>query len=892
MEGKWYSNGIHEIFHALNSGKEGLTHEEADVRLKRDGPNKLPDAKVDSVFKIFLRQFQSPLIYILIVAAIIVLLLGERVDATIIFLVLLFNAIVGTIQEGKAQNTLKALKNFTTTNTTVIRSGSEMVIPDFEVVIGDIIILQEGEKIPADARIFESNGLTVDESALTGESVPVGKIEENLEKENLQTADQKNMVFKGTHVTAGNGMAVVTGIGLNTEFGKISKEIMGIDTEIPLKIKVRNLTRVIIILTLSICTSIFFLGIFLGNSVETMFATVVSMAVSIVPEGLPIVLTLILATGVWRMSKRNALVKKLQAVEALGQAEILAVDKTGTLTENEIVLREVYVDGKTFNVTGNGYKAEGFIELEGKKVDPPNHPELLMAGKIAALGSDNGVSFDEDTKSWVPTGDPTDAALSVFAHKAGFHKQVLEKESPILSEIPFSSKHKFHAVAHKHEGKVFTTVIGAPEKILELSTKHYQSEKHLEMTKRHRGEVEEKLIKMYKEGLRVIACAILEGDIKEIEEKDIKNLVFVGVYGLKDVLRPEVHEAVGKAQSAGLKVIMITGDHKITAESIAKEVGIFKDGDTVLTGAEIDSYTEQEFLDVLPNVSVFARVTPEHKFKIVQGFKKRGESIAMTGDGVNDAPSLVEADLGISMGKKGTEVAKEASDIVLLDDNFSSIVAAIEEGRSIYRTIRKVITYLFATSFGEVLTITGALLLGFPLPILPAQIVWLNFVTDGFLVVTFAMEPKDDNLLKGKFENQSKYLLDIPIFKRIIILAIPMMIGTLALFSQYYAVDITKAWTISLTTLAAFNWLNAWNVRSGHKSIFRTNPLSNKYLLAATVIVVLLQLLAIYNPILQKYLKTTALDLQDWLLIIPVAFSIVLVEEIRKLIYRRRHKDY
>ena len=887
----WYSLGIEKIFTELKSGKDGITHEEAEIRLKNDGPNKLPDAKVDGILKIFLRQFQSPLIYILIVAAVIVLVLGEQVDATIIFLVLLFNAIVGTIQEGKAQNTLKALKNFTTTNTTVIRGGNELVIPDYEVVKGDIIVLQEGEKIPADARVFESNGLTVDESALTGESVPVGKIEEAIQKDDLQIADQKNMIFKGTNITAGNGLAVVTGTGLGTEFGKISKEIMEIDTEIPLKVKVRNLTRIIIALTFIICTSVFFLGIFLGNSVKDMFATVVSMAVSIVPEGLPIVLTLILATGVWRMSKRNALVKKLQAVEALGQGQMLAVDKTGTLTENEIVLRKVYVNGKMFDVTGNGYKSEGQVELDGKKVDPPNHPELLIAGKIAALGSDNGVSYDEDAKEWVPTGDPTDAALSVFAHKVGFHKEVLEKESPILSEIPFSSKYKYHAVAHKHEGKVFTTVIGAPEKILELSKKHYQSGKHMEMTKKQKDEIEENLMKMYKDGLRVIACALLDSDEKEIDEKDIKNLVFVGVYGLKDVLRPEVHDAVAKAQTAGFKVIMITGDHKITAESIAKEVGIFREGDIVMTGSEIDALSEQEFLDVLPSVSVFARVTPDHKFKIVQGFKKRGESIAMTGDGVNDAPSLVEADLGISMGKKGTEVAKEASDIVLLDDNFASIVAAIEEGRNIYRTIRKVITYLFATSFGEVMTIAGALLLGFPLPILPAQIVWLNFVTDGFLVVTFAMEPKDDNLLKGKFENQSKYLLDLPIFRRILILALPMMFGTLMLFSQYYEIDIVKAWTISLTTLAAFNWLNAWNVRSGHKSIFRTNPLTNKFLLGATIIVICLQLLAIYNPILQKYLKTTALDLQDWLLIIPVAFSIVLVEEIRKFIYRRRHKD-
>lgn len=886
----WHAKSLLEVFSELKSDESGLADKEALERYRRDGPNKLPDAKVDSLLKIFLRQFQSPLIYILIVAAVVVFTLGETVDAVIIFLVLFFNAVIGTVQEGKAQNTLKALKNFATTNTTVVRDGAEKVIPDYEVVVGDVIVLQEGEKIPADARIFESNSLTVDESALTGESVPVNKHDERITKEKLSLPDQKNMLFKGTHITAGNGLAVVVGTGLGTEFGKISKEIMGIDTEIPLKKKVRNLTRIIIVLALTICTSVFFLGLFMGNSVREMFATVVSLAVSIVPEGLPIVLTLILAHGVWRMSKRNALVKKLQAVEALGQGKMLAVDKTGTLTENEIVLRKVYVDGKTFFVTGDGYKSEGQVELDGKKVDPPNHPELIMAGKIAALGSDNGVSYNDDEKVWVPTGDPTDAALSVFAHKVGFHKELLEKESPILSEIPFSSKYKFHAVAHKHEGKVFTTVIGAPEKILALSKKHYQSGKHLEMHKKNKDEIEENLTKMYMEGLRVIAFAILEGDKKELDEKDIKNLTFVGVYGLKDVLRPEVDKAIADAQSAGFKVIMITGDHRITAESIANEVGIFKKGDTVLTGADIDSLSEKEFMDVLPNVSVFARVTPDHKFKIVQGFKKRGESIAMTGDGVNDAPSLVEADLGISMGKKGTEVAKEASDIILLDDNFASIVAAIEEGRSIYKTIKKVLLYLFSTSFGLVLTIVGSILLGFPLPILPAQIIWLNFVTDGFLVVTFSMEPKDKDILREKYEETSKYLLDFKMLRHIFLLAAPMMIGTLILFSQIYEANLAKAITMSLTTLAMFNWFNAWNVRSETKSIFNTNVLENKYLLLATIWIILLQLFAVYNPFMQKYLHTTPLSWQDWLIMIPIASSIVVVEEIRKYFVRRNHK--
>ncbi len=888
MQEKWYKKGVHEIFQAFGSKKEGLSGTEASERLKRDGLNKLPDAKIDSVFLIFLRQFQSPLIYILIFASIIIFLMGEFADGLIILFVLLFNAIIGAIQEGKAQNTLLALKKYSQTSTTVTRDGKEIVIPDTEVVVGDIIILQEGAKIPSDARIFESNNLTVDESALTGESVPVNKVSENLTGENLQISDQTNMVFKGTHVVAGNGKAIVVSVGLNTVFGKISEEIASIDTEIPLKIKIRNLTRLIIILVLIVCTSIFFLGIIMGHPPSDMFATVVSLSVAIVPEGLPIVMTLILATGVWRMSKRNALVKKLQAVEALGQAKFLAVDKTGTLTENEIILRKVYINNETFTVTGDGYKPEGSIQMGDKKIDPLNHEGLILAGKMAALGSDYSVSYNDEAKSWIPTGDPIDAALSVFAHKVGFHKDTLEKESPRISEIPFDSKYKFHASSHNIEGKIFTTVIGAPEELLELSNKYIHNGKHFELHPEKRKEIEEILVKMYGEGLRVVAFALQEDHEKVESEKNLNELVFAGFYGLRDSIRPEVKGAVEKAEAAGIKVIMITGDHKITGQRIAEEVGIFHAGDLVLTGDEIDGYSDQEFMDVLPRVSVFTRVTPDHKLKIIKAFKARGDTVAMTGDGVNDAPSLVAADLGISMGKIGTEVAKEASDIVLLDDNFSSIISAIEEGRSIYKSIKKVIFYLFTTSLGEVFTIAGALLLGLPLPLLAAQIIWLNFVTEGFLVVALSMDPKEEGLLRGNFEKPKKYIIDNLTIFRMITLAVPMTIGTIFLFSQYYQIDMVKAWTISLTTLAVFVWFNAWNARSETKSIFQMNPFSNKFLVLSTIIVVVLQLFAIYNPVMQKYLKTTALGVSDWLLIIPIASSIIIVEEIRKFYFRHK----
>src|SRR3989338_9349479 len=886
MDNQWYAKKVPNVFEILNSNKDGLTNEEAKSRLTKYGFNKLPESKLDSLIIIFLRQFQSPLIYILLIASLIVFLMKEFIDGSIILFVLFFNAIVGTIQEGKAQNTLLALKKFTETNTKVLRDGKELVIPDYEVVPGDVVILQEGDKVPADARIIESNNLTVNEAAMTGESQPVNKFDEVFSATNLQTADQKNMVFKGTNIVAGNGKAVVIATGLETVLGKISKEIAVINTEIPLKANIRYLTRLIIATVATICTSIFILGIFLGHSVREMFATVVSLAVSIIPEGLPIVMTLVLATGVWRMSKRNALVKKLQAVEALGQARVIAVDKTGTLTKNELVVRQVWTAEKLFDVSGVGYEPIGNITFGNNIVDAANHPELLMLGRAVALCASARLLFSDTEKHWSITGDPTEAAMVVFAQKIGFRKEDLLTEMPVLSETPFDYKLKYRAVVNSIEGKNFLTVIGAPEVIIGLSKNIASVDGIYALLKEEKEKLEKILIHMSGLGQRVIAVGIHENTRRMADPQSISELTFVGFLGMKGVVRPEIKDAMARAQEAGIKVVMITGDHKITAQAIAREAGIYHDGDEILTGNEIDAMNDNELSDKLSRTTVFARVTPEHKLKIINAFKKRGEIIAMTGDGVNDAPSLVAADLGVAMGNIGTEVAKEAADIVLLDDNFGSIVSAVEEGRNIYKTIKKVILYLFSTSIGEVLTIIGALLLGFPLPILAAQIIWLNFVTDGFLDVSLAMEPKEEGLLLGKFERPKKYLIDKLMLQRMIIMAIPMMIGTLFLFQKYADTNIEKAWTISLTTLAVFQWFNAWNCRSDSKSIFQSNPFSNKFLLGATFIVIILQLLAVYTPVLQKVLHTVPLERSDWFMIVPIALSIVIIEEIRKFFSR------
>jgi len=892
MTNNYHQKTAEEIIREFGSHEDGLRESEAKSRLAEYGPNKFKDAHVCGYPMIFLRQFRSPLIYVLIAAGALVAFMGEIIDALIIAAVLLFNAIVGTIQEGKAERTLLALRRMTATKATVLRDGREIIIPDEAVVPGDIISLNEGDRVPADARLISSNTLRADEASLTGESESAGKDAAALPAE-TPLADRKNMVWKGTHIVSGNGRAIVVATGINTQIGKIAERVAAIDAEIPLKRDIKNLSRLIIIAVAIIGAAFFGYGVLSGRPAAQMFATVVTLAVSIVPEGLPIVLTLVLAGGVWRLSRRNVLVKKLQAVEALGQARVIAVDKTGTLTKNEMTVQKVYVDGKFFDVGGAGYEPGGDIWLGENAIDPLNHGELILLGKTAAFSANARAVFKEDVGRWEVIGDPTEAALRVFAEKVGFKKDELEEESPKIGEIPFSYKTKYHATMHQIDGRSMLTVIGAPEVVLRFSEKIWENGSEREMSAGDRDRLENCLTGLFQEGLRVLAVSIGYDGAGILTSEKISRLTFLGFVGMKDALRPEVGEAVAGAVAAGMRVIMITGDHKITAAAIGREAGIYREGDEILTGEDLDALSEEDLSRRLGKISIFARVTPEHKLKIINAYKKRGEIIAMTGDGVNDAPSLVAADLGVAMGKIGTEVAKEAADIILTDDNFGTITIAVEEGRHIYKTIKKVILYLFSTSLGEVFIIGGAIVLGWPLPILPAQIIWLNFVTDGFLDVALAMEPKEAGLLRGNFERPKKYLLDKFTIKRMVFMAMVMTIGSLALFYFVSGEDALRTWTISLTVLAVFQWFNAWNCRSEDKSIFTMNPFSNRFLVVATMVVISLQLLAVYNPWLNKILRTAPISWRDWLIIIAVAASIIAAEEIRKFFHRRaKAKEY
>ena len=888
ISANYYNKELKEVFQELDASEHGLEKDEAKNRLLKYGSNKLPEAKADNLAVIFLRQFQSPLIFILLLATAIVFLTGGNTDGFVILFVLFFNAVVGTVQEGKAQNIFASLKNFIKTNASVLRDGEEYIISDEEVAPGDIIILREGEKIPADARLLYSESLQVDESALTGESNPKFKIPTPIKKSDIPTSDQKNMVFKGTNVVAGSGKAIVVTTGINTIIGSIAKKITTIDEELPIKKDIRRLSRFIIIAVFAIGFVLFEIGILYGHAVKEIFTTIVAISVSIIPEGLPIVVTLVLATGVWRMGKRNVLVKRLQAVEALGQTDIIAVDKTGTITRNELVVKETYVSGKLFSIKGIGYEPKGEIELNGKIIEPLNHPELLMIGKIGALCSSAHLAYDEILKVWKISGDPTEAAILVFSEKLGFQKSDLEKEFVKIGENPFDYKLKYHAALHKENERYLLSVVGAPEEILDISQRLWNPARTSVLENDEKEKLKDIFAKMSEKGLRVVALGIRKMEKKDRIPEKLSELEFVGFLGIEDSPRIEVGEAVNRAESANIKLVMITGDHKVTARAIAKEAGIFRRGNEIIEGKEIDEMTESDLANRLKNVSVFARVTPFHKLKIINAYKLAGKVVAMTGDGVNDVLSLTSADVGVAMGKIGTEVAKEASDIILLDDNFGSIVSGVEEGRNIFKTIKRVILYLFSTSLGEVIAIIGAILLGFPLPILAAQILWLNLVTDGFLDVALAMEPKGNNLLGNKSVQRKSGFVDKLMVLRMFTMALPMAIGTLYLFSQNYEADLSRAWTISLTTLAVFQWFNAWNCRSQIKSIFTSNPFSNKFLVGATGIVIWLQLLAVYNPFFQKVLQTVPLGGKDWLVIATVAFSIVVVEELRKVAFRRK----
>ncbi len=887
----WYAKTSEELYAYFTTNELGLSEDTILQKREKYGENRLPEAHKITYTEIFFRQFQSPLIYVLLIACVTVLFLGEKESSIFIGIVLLINAIIGTFQEGKAQNTLAALNHLIHTEATVVRNGIESIVLDHELVPGDIIILKEGDKIPADGRIISTNQLQVDESLLTGESDPVHKRMEVISGEMLSPQDQNNMVFCGTYVVGGTARIVIVATGAYTIIGAISVKLKMLDTDVPLKAEIKSFAKVLILIVVCLVTVLFFIGIYSGIPTKEMFAIAVAMAVSAVPEGLPVVVTLILATGVNRMSKKNVLIKNLQSVEALGQADVIAVDKTGTITMNQMMVQEVYTSSGVYTVTGHGYEPKGVIEQSDAMIDHTSRADLMLLGKVASLVATAQTAYNTEIHLWQRiSGDPTEVALFVLGQKLGLNKFVLETENVQKLYVPFSSQTRFCATVNEVHGTDTLFVTGSPEVLLQKSVFLWSDKGMIPITAVERQDLEKEMEKMLRRGLRVIALATATEYTTQIKEGVLPALTLIGFVGILDVIRDEVYAAVERVHAAGIRVVMITGDHISTAQSIGSRIGIYTPGDHILTGTDLDTMSKSELRAKIIHTSIFARVTPDHKLAIITAYKDAGIVIAMTGDGVNDALSLAAADLGVSMGKAGTEVAKEASDIVLLDDNFGSIVGGVEEGRNIYKTIKKVVLYLISTGLGEILAITGAIIAGFVMPFSASQIIWLNFVTDGFLVIALAMEPKESGILNEKIKHNGGKLLSKDMFVRMFIMGFVMMVGTLILFS-FYSADFLKASTMAVTVLAVYQWCNVLNCRHEKKSIFQINFFSNVYLLFALLAVIVLQVIAVYTPWFNRFLHMTPITLYDWWVILATSLSIIVVDEIYKLIRYGKKRD-
>jgi P-type Ca2+ transporter type 2C len=852
-----------EIVDFLETSPQGLSSDEAARRRRLAGANELPRPQRPSFIRRFLGQFKSPLIFILLVVAFLMPFVGDSSDAIIILFVLFFNAAVGLIQEGRASRALEALAQTFVETSLVLRGGNEQRVASAELVPGDIVLLREGDHVPADGRLIEAHGLRIDEATLTGESLSVSKTAEALAGAGFAIGDLRNCVFRQTHVVAGRGTMVVSTTGERTEVGKIALSLSSRETEPPLVKKINRLSRVIAISVGVFSLSLVSFGLFTGRPLLTLIATIASLIVSIIPEGLPIVLTLVLARGVSRMAENQAVVRRLNAVEGLGQVQVICTDKTGTLTTNRLNAMFAVTAGKIFAVEGKGYEPSGSIESGGERVTLNEESDL---GRLAlACGLLSQGSLKQVAGNWEAQGDPINAAMLTFALRAGASVEGWQMHE----ELPFSYTAKRRGGQFTKGEQTVSYMAGSPESILHLCR----------ITKE-----DERFTQFAKQGLRIIALAARAGDSPLSAAQPTWD--YLGFIALGDQLRPEVVESIAWCKDEDIRVVMITGDHPETALAIAKRAGIAQTAEEVLNGTEMLQLTDEQLNLRLEQVRVFSRISPDHKLRIVEAYQRQGLITAMTGDGVNDAPALHRADIGVSMGKSGTDVAREASDLILLDDNFATIVAAIQEGRAIIGNVRKVITYLFSTSVAEAIVLAFTLLANLPLPLLPAQILWLNLVTDGFLDVSLAMEPTH----RTRHVRQAS-ILDRKAGTRILLLGVTMSIGTLLVYTFSAHRPISEIRSLTLLTLAMFQWMNAWSARSETRSLLSLPPFGNAYLIGATLIVVILQLLAFYTPFLQVLLKTAPLSIGDWGIAASVSLSVLLVDELWKRLRRTPDAD-
>jgi len=921
MSKPWHAMKIEEVFQELNVSRDGLSSQEARERLVKYGYNEIRKVKRRTALHMFLDEFKDIFILLLIAATIFSAIIGyyemlqggefmeAYADTITISAIVILCAVTGFVQEYRAEKAVEALKRLAAPKARVIRDGKEIIIPAREVVPGDILALEEGDHVPADARLIEVVELKANEAILTGESTPVDK-ELTVLKEDTPISERHNMVLSATHIVYGRGKAVVTATGMNTEFGKIAEMVQTAEEEeTPLQKKLDRFAGKIAKVVVAVCVLIFALEAFEvimkmrfeAEGFIQAFMSSISLAISAVPEGLPAIVTIALALGAREFAKRNAIVRRLSSAESLGAVTVICSDKTGTITKGEMTVRQIYVDGKIIEVTGVGYEPKGEFRQGEDTVKPEGSLEYVL--KIGALCNNASLRRNDQNSTWEIFGDPTEGALIVAAAKAGFEKETLEKSYPRVHEIPFTSERKRMTTIHKApDGEIYAFMKGAPEVLLERCSHVIEDEEEKKLTKEKRAKILEINEKLAGNALRVLAMAYkrLPTTMAKYEADAVeKDMVFVGLQGMIDPPREEAIEANKLCQKAGIKTVMITGDHKLTAIAVAKEVGIFKEGDMVLTGAEMDKLSDKEFEEIVEKVTVYARVSPEHKLKIVNALKKKGHIVAMTGDGVNDAPAVKAADIGVAMGISGTDVTREASDLVLTDDNFATIVKAVEQGRVIYDNIRKYARFLISCNFDELLVIGTFAILGgifapelFPLPLLPAMILWINLVTDGAPAVALATDPPDIDVMERPPRKPEEGILH-GMGAFIITSFILQATGTILVFCLEYYVWPSHPWmlpdgtidevarqltyreatTTAFVQAALFELFVVWNCRSEKHSVWRMGrkAFQNKFFVIADLASVALTLGITYIPITQQLFHLTGLSITDLAYVIGVA---------------------
>lgn len=884
---RWASMNCNEVLSKLRSdSQQGLSKREAASRLERHGPNMLREGRKISPLAIFLSQFKDFMVLVLIAATLISGLLGEYADAVTIFAIVILNAILGFFQEFKAETAIRALKQMAAPEANVVRGGVEQSIPSKLLVPGDLVLLSAGDKVPADLRLLDSIQLEVEESALTGESIPVRKDSEAISGVS-EPAGIKNMVFMGTSVTRGRAKGIVIGTGMSTQMGEIAGLIQEVeDTVTPLQKRLDGVGKRLVALCLCICVCVVAAGVVQGIPPFRMFLAGVSLAVAAIPEGMPAIVTVALAIGVQKMMRRRALVRRLPAVETLGCTTIICSDKTGTLTKNEMTVKELWFEGKLVKVSGEGYRPNGDFTIADRKLNLKSYPDVALLLKIGVLCNNSrlvrsGIAVgglfrrEKAGDNWNIKGDPTEGALLVAGAKAGIWRESIEERETRIFEIPFDSERKRMSVLYRRDDDLYLYVKGAPDVVLEKCSHFQQDGKPIPFTPEGREEVLAQNRRMGKNAMRVLAVAYrkVPGPATKVDETMENDMVFVGLSGMIDPPRPEVKRAVQKCKTAGIRTVMITGDHPATAVAIGKEIGLLSSGNDVITGTDLDTLTDSQLLRRIDNCAVYARVSPKHKMRIVRLLKDKGHIVSMTGDGVNDAPAVKEADIGVSMGITGTDVTKEASDMILMDDNFATIVAAIEEGRIIYDNIRKFIRYLLGCNIGEVLTMFLAMLAGLPLPLMPIQILCVNLVTDGLPAIALGLERGEKDVMERPPRHPQESVFARGLGRKIIIRGIYIGVGTLTVFILGLTLgegDLPTARTMALCTLICFQLFYVFECKSERFPIWRIGLFSNRYLLAAVFTSICMQLAVVYVPFMQYVFQTVPLNSFHWIIVLAV----------------------